>query len=74
MGRPIDMERKGCESSIHDHDIALCVTTAGRVDVPESDRVTSEIGVPSTYLVICMQAKLFNQAFCRRVGVVVTFI
>ena len=21
MGRPIDMERKGCESSIHDHDI-----------------------------------------------------
>ena len=21
LGRPIDMERKGCESSIHDHDI-----------------------------------------------------
>ena len=21
MGRPIDMEWKGCESSIHDHDI-----------------------------------------------------
>ena len=21
MGRPIDMERKECESSIHDHDI-----------------------------------------------------
>ena len=24
MGRPIDNERKGCESSIHDHDIDLC--------------------------------------------------
>ena len=24
MGRPIDSERKGCESSIHDHDIDLC--------------------------------------------------
>ena len=23
MGRSIDMEQKGCESSIHDHDIAL---------------------------------------------------
>ena len=24
MGQPIDNERKGCESSIHDHDIDLC--------------------------------------------------
>ena len=24
MGRPIDNDRKGCESSIHDHDIDLC--------------------------------------------------
>ena len=24
MGRPIDNERKGRESSIHDHDIDLC--------------------------------------------------
>ena len=24
MGRPIDLERKGCESSIHDHDIDEC--------------------------------------------------
>ena len=24
MGRPIDNERKGCESSIHDHDIDMC--------------------------------------------------
>ena len=24
MGRPIDMKRKGCESSIHDHDIDQC--------------------------------------------------
>ena len=23
------MERKGCESSIHDHDIDICVTTTG---------------------------------------------
>ena len=24
MGRPIDNEGQGCESSIHDHDIDLC--------------------------------------------------
>ena len=24
IGQPIDNERKGCESSIHDHDIDLC--------------------------------------------------
>ena len=24
MGRPIDMKRKGCELSIHDHDIDYC--------------------------------------------------
>ena len=24
MERPIDMERKGCELSIHDHDIDWC--------------------------------------------------
>ena len=29
MGQLIDMERKGCESSIHDHDIDLCVPMVG---------------------------------------------
>ena len=29
--RPIDMERKGCEPNIHDHDIDFSVTM---VDVP----------------------------------------
>ena len=40
------MERKGCESIIHDHDCELWETMAGWVDVPYSD-----VGVPSTYLV-----------------------
>ena len=34
----IDMERKGCESIIHDHDCDLYVSMAGWVDVPYSDR------------------------------------
>ena len=57
MGRPIDMERKGCESSIHDHDIFCMtmiltrVTLVGWADVPDSHRVTSDVCVPSTYLV-----------------------
>ena len=29
MGWSIDMERKACKSSIHDHDIDFCVTMAG---------------------------------------------
>ena len=33
----INMERKGCESSIHDHDMTS-VTMVGWVDVPNSDR------------------------------------
>ena len=37
MGRPIDNERKGCGSSIHDHDIDLC-DHGGVGDVPDSDR------------------------------------
>ena len=37
MGRPIDNERKGCESSIYDHDIDLC-DHGGVRDVPDSDR------------------------------------
>ena len=46
------MERKGCESSIHDHTIDFCVTMVGWLDVPNSDwGVTSDVGVPSTYLI-----------------------
>ena len=33
----IDMEWKGYESIIHDHDCDLWVTMVGRVDVPYSD-------------------------------------
>ena len=33
----IDMERKGCESIVHDHDCDLGVTMVGWVDVPYSD-------------------------------------
>ena len=33
----IDMEWKGCESIIHDHDCDLWVTMVGWVDVPYSD-------------------------------------
>ena len=40
MGGPIDidMEWKGCEPPIGDHDIDLCVTMVGWVNVPDSDR------------------------------------
>ena len=38
MGGPIDIEQKGCESTIHDHEHDLCVTMVGWVDVPDSDR------------------------------------
>ena len=38
MGWLIEMEWKGFESSIHDHDIDLCVTMVRWVDVPDSDR------------------------------------
>ena len=37
MRRLIDMERKGCESIIHDHDCDLWVTMVGWVDAPYSD-------------------------------------
>ena len=36
-GCVIDMDRKGCESIIHDHDCDLWVTMVGWVDVPYSD-------------------------------------
>ena len=37
MGALIDMERKGCELIIHDHDRDLWVTMVGWMDVLESD-------------------------------------
>ena len=49
MGRPIDNELKGCESSIHDHDIDLC-DHGGVGDVPNSDRGDFRRRL-STYLV-----------------------
>ena len=36
-GGLIDMEQKGCESIIHDHDCDLWVTMVGWMDVPYSD-------------------------------------
>ena len=50
MGRPVDMEQKGCESSIHDHDIDKC-DHGGVADVLDGEGVTSDIGMPSRYLV-----------------------
>ena len=44
-------EQKGCELIIHDHDLDLCVTIVAWVDVPDSDRVTSDVGGLSTHLV-----------------------
>ena len=38
MRRMIGMERKGCESIIHEHDRDLWVTMLGWVYVPDSDR------------------------------------
>ena len=37
VGALIDMERKGCEWIIHDHDCDLWVTMVGWKDVPYSD-------------------------------------
>ena len=37
MGGVIDMDWKGCESIIHDHDCDLWVTMVGWVDVPYGD-------------------------------------
>ena len=39
------MERKGCELSIHDHDIDFSVTMVWWVDVLDSDQVTSNVGM-----------------------------
>ena len=51
MGQPIDMERKGCESSIHDHDIWLVWPWWGGQMYRVVNGVTSDVSVPSTNLV-----------------------
>ena len=39
LGRgEFDMEREGCESFNNNHDIRICVTMVGLVDVPDSNR------------------------------------
>ena len=38
MGGPIGMERRKCNTIIHDHNADICVTILGCVDVWESDR------------------------------------
>ena len=45
------MERKGYELIIYYHDHDLWVTMVGWVDVLDSERVTSDVGMPSTYLI-----------------------
>ena len=50
MGRPFDMEWKGNELIIHDHDCDLWVTMLGVGGC--MDCVTSDVGVQSTHLVI----------------------
>ena len=58
MGQPIDNDRKGCESSIHDHDIDLC-DRGGMYRIVT--RVTSDVSVPSAYLVyLCLIIKHFD--------------
>ena len=54
MGGLIDLERKECESIIHDHDVWVTMGGGGRgwrwmYHIVTG--VTSDVGVPSTYLV-----------------------
>ena len=49
VGGLTDMERKGCESIIHYHDCDLWVTRVWLYRILTG--VTSDVGVPSTYLV-----------------------
>ena len=41
--------------------ILICVTMVGEADLPDSDRVTSDVGVPSTYLV-CVSSRYVCKA------------
>ena len=47
VGVPINIEQKGV---IHDHNRDLLVTKMRCKDLPDSDRVTSDVGVPLTRL------------------------
>ena len=59
MGWPVDKERKGCESSIHDHNIDFCVTMIECVDVPDSDwgdfRHRRAVDISSCFIYACIQ-------------------
>ena len=51
MGGPIKIEKtKGCESAIYDHDHDLLVANVRCKDLPDSDRVTLGVDLPSTHL------------------------
>ena len=51
MGGRIDIAQRGWQEVIHDHDHDHMVTKVRCLDLPDSDRVTSVVGVPSTHLV-----------------------
>ena len=59
MGGPTDIEQKGCESVIHDHDCDLLVIKIRYKDLPDSDRVTSDVGVSSIRLVDCTKTTIY---------------
>ena len=48
---PVDIEQKGYELVIHDHDCDLCVTKVGVKIYQIMTRVASAVGVPSTPIV-----------------------
>ena len=50
QGWPVDLERKGWESYIHEHNSGFCVTMVWWVEVPDSDQGTSDVGVPLKYV------------------------
>ena len=68
MGKLIDMERKGCESIIHDHDRDLWVIMVGWVDVLYSDwndfrRCVVDISSLLMHTFMCHSASL-HQVLC----------
>ena len=61
VGALIDMERKSCESIIHDHDCDLWVTMVGGWMYSIVTGVNSDFALPSTYLVhILLHIPLMN--------------
>ena len=53
MGLPVGIEQRGWNYVIHDHDCDCghLMTKVRCKDLPDSDRVTSDVGMPSTHLV-----------------------